>query len=163
MSLGVDYYQILGSSNNNPGVSIGWDKYGRVSSGVKASYAWTPALSVGAGITPNWTWNKVDTDAYFISNAGLQPSFICRKTGRSCRPEGESNFLGTEFNLALTYRFAPGLAFDLAGGYMMADSALSHRYIGADYGNVLTNNSPNRKDIGVSDLAIVTTRVRFNF
>ena len=74
--------------------------YGRVSTGIKASYAWTPSLTVGAGITPNWTWNKVDTDAYAVAGGGLQPAFVCRKTGQNCRPEGESNFLGTEFNLA---------------------------------------------------------------
>ncbi|HWM98707.1 MAG TPA: hypothetical protein VNO54_16830 [Streptosporangiaceae bacterium] len=164
MSLGVDYYQILGvsvaSGGANPGTAIGWDKYGRVSAGVKASYAITPALTVGAGVTPNWTWNKVDTDAYIVTGGGLQPSFICRKTLRTCRPEGDSNFLGTEFNAALTYRFAPGLTFDWAIGYMMTDLALQHRYVvGADY-NV---QAPVRKDIGVNDIILTTARVRFSF
>src|SRR5215467_14595770 len=43
MSLGVDYYQILNGGGAeaglNPGVAIGYDKYGRISTGVKASYA----------------------------------------------------------------------------------------------------------------------------
>src|SRR6266542_3167198 len=164
MSLGVDYYQIIGAASGagNPGTQIGWDKYGRVSTGIKASYAWTPALTVGAGITPNWTWNKVDTDAFLVSNGGLQPNFTCRKTGQTCRPEGESNYLGTEFNLALTYRFAPGLVFDFAAGYMMADSALAHRYVGAQYaGPGGGAGSPVIKDIGVNDIVLVTSRVRF--
>jgi hypothetical protein len=162
MSLGVDYYQIIGSqTNTNPGVAIGWDKYGRVSTGVKASYAWTPSLTVGAGITPNWTWNKVDTDAFAVTGGGLQPSFVCRKTGQSCRPQGESNFLGTEFNLALTYRFAPGLVFDWAAGYLMADSAFSHRFVGSDYN--AGAGAPVGKDIGVQPVAITTARVRFSF
>jgi hypothetical protein len=162
MSLGVDYYQIIGSqTNTNPGVAIGWDKYGRVSTGIKASYAWTPSLTVGAGITPNWTWNKVDTDAFAVTGGGLQPSFVCRKTGQSCRPEGESNFLGTEFNLALTYRFAPGLVFDWAAGYLMADSAFSHRFVGSDYN--AGAGTPTNKDIGVQPVAITTARVRFSF
>jgi hypothetical protein len=161
MSLGVDYYQIIGSqTNTNPGVAIGWDKYGRVTPGLKASYAWTPALTVGAGITPQWTWNKVDTDAFMVTGGGLQPSFVCRKTGQSCRPQGESNYLGTEFNLALTYRFAPGLVFDLAAGYMKAGNALAHRFQAAEYSAAAP---PSRKDIGVSDIAIVTSRVRFSF
>jgi hypothetical protein len=161
MSLGVDYYQIIGSqTNTNPGVAIGWDKYGRVTPGLKASYAWTPALTVGAGITPQWTWNKVDTDAFMVTGGGLQPSFVCRKTGQSCRPQGESNYLGTEFNLALTYRFAPGLVFDLAAGYMKAGNALAHRFQSAEYSAAAP---PSRKDIGVSDIAIVTSRVRFSF
>jgi hypothetical protein len=160
MSLGVDYYQIIGASQNNPGVTIGWDKYGRVAAGAKASYAWTPALTVGFGVQPNWTWYKVDTDAYLVSGGGLQPSFVCRKTGQNCRPEGESNYLGTEIDATLTYRFAPGLVFDFAAGYMFAGSALSHRYVGADYSAAAP---PARKDIGVSDIAIVTSRVRFSF
>ena len=163
MSLGVDYYQIIGAASGagNPGTEIGWDKYGRISTGVKASYAWTPALTVGAGITPNWTWNKVDTDAFLVSNGGLQPNFTCRKTGQNCRPEGESNYLGTEFNVALTYRFAPGLVFDFAAGYMMADSALGHRYVGSQYN--AGAGAPVIKDIGVNDIVLVTSRVRFSF
>jgi hypothetical protein len=160
MGLGVDYYQIIGANSNNPGVSIGWDKYGRVSPAVKASYAWTPALTVGVGVMPNWTWNKVDTDAFLVSGGGLQPSFVCRKTGQSCRPQGDSNYLGTEFDVALTYRFAPGLVFDFAAGYMKAGNALAHRFQSADYSAAAP---PTRKDIGVNDIAIVTSRVRFSF
>ena len=163
ISLGVDYYQIMGAASaaGNPGTEIGWDKYGRIVTGIKASYAWTPSLTVGAGITPSWTSNKVDTDAFLVSNGGLQPSFVCRKTGQSCRPQGESQFLGTEFNLALTYRFAPGLVFDWAFGYMMTDSALSHRFVGSDYN--AGAGAPVRKDIGVEPIAISTARVRFSF
>jgi hypothetical protein len=162
MALGIDYYQILGSgTGSNPGVTIGWDKYGRISPGVKASYAITPALTVGAGVMPNWTWNKVDTDAFVVAGGGLQPSFVCRKTLATCQPKGESQFLGTELSLALTYRFAPGLVFDWAFGYMFTDSAMSHRYVGSDYN--AGAGLPVRKDIGVSDIAISTARVRFSF
>jgi hypothetical protein len=163
MSLGVDYYQIINGgaaeAGLNPGVAIGYDKYGRVSSGLKASYAWTPSLTVGAGVTPNWTWNKVDTDGFIVSNGGINPSFICRKTLQSCRPQGDSNYLGTEFNLALTYRFAPGLVFDWAAGYLMAGNALAHRFPSGSYATF----APERKDIGVSDVILTTARVRFSF
>jgi hypothetical protein len=165
MSLGIDYYQIINggtaAAGLNPGVAIGYDKYGRVVTGVKASYAITPALTVGAGITPNWTWNKVDTDSFFVANAGLQPNFVCRKTGQSCQPQGESNYLGTELNAALTYRFAPGLAFDWAIGYLKAGNGLSHRYFAGPYD--AGAGVPVRKDIGVEDIAIMTARVRFSF
>ena len=163
ISLGVDYYQIMGGVNNagDPGTQIGWDKYGRIVTGIKASYAWTPALTVGAGITPSWSVHKVDTDAYVVANGGLQPNFTCRKTGQTCQPQGDAQFFGTEFNLALTYRFAPGLVFDWAAGYMMSDNALAHRYIGADYG--APGGSPVRRDIGVNPIAITTARVRFSF
>jgi hypothetical protein len=161
MSLGLDYFQIINTAGNNPGVTIGWDKYGRISSGLKASYAITPALTVGAGVTPNWTWNKVDTDAFLVASSGLQPNFVCRKTGQNCRPEGESNFLGTEWNVALTYRFAPGLQFNWAFGYMQSDSAMSHRYFAGAYN--AGSGAPVVKDIGVSDIAITAVRVRLDF
>src|SRR5215813_6405269 len=163
ISLGVDYYQIMGGVNNagDPGTQIGWDKYGRIVTGLKASYAWTPSLTVSAGITPSWSVHKVDTDAYVVANGGLQPNFTCRKTGNSCQPEGDAQFFGTEFNLALTYRFAPGLVFDWAAGYMMSDNALAHRYIGADYG--APGGTPVRRDIGVNPIAITAARVRFSF
>jgi hypothetical protein len=103
----------------------------------------------------------VDTDAYIVTSGGLQPAFVCRKTGQNCRPEGESQFFGTEFNLALTYRFAPGLTFDWAAGYMMTDSALAHRYVGSDYN--AGAGAPVRRDIGVEPIAITTARVRFSF
>ena len=162
MGLGVDYYQIIGNqAGSSPGTAIGWDKYGRVAAGAKASYAITPALSVQGVVTPNWTWNKVDQDAFVVTGGGLQPSFVCRKTGQTCRPKGENNYLGTEFDLQLTYRFAPGLVFDWAFGYMMSDNAMGHRYIASDYN--AGAGAPVRKDIGVQPIAISTARVRFSF
>jgi len=163
ISLGVDYYQILYSSLFSPGSAIGYDKYGRITSGLKASYAVTPALTVGVGVTPSWTWSKVDTDAFFPAGpfAGLQPNFVCRKTGQTCRPQGESNFLGTEWNVALTYSLAPGLVFDWAFGYLQADSALAHRAVQSQYN--AGAGTPVHKDIGVQPVAITTARVRFSF
>jgi len=159
VSLGVDYYQNMFL---NPGQNIGWDKYGRVSSAVKASYAWTPALTVGAGVMPIWTWSKVDTDAVRAGpTAGLQPNFVCRKTLQSCRPEGESNFIGTEWDVTLTYSMAPGLVFDWAFGYLQSDSALAHRYVTSQYNSGA--GLPVRRDIGVNPIAIATGRVRFSF
>jgi hypothetical protein len=159
ISLGVDYYQFLPSTL---ATGVGYDKYGRITSGIKASYAWTPALTVGVGVTPTWTWNKVDTDSVPLGpNAGFQPNFVCRKTGQTCRPQGESNFIGTEWNVALTYSLAPGLVFDWAFGYLQADSALAHRYISSQYN--AGAGAPVRKDIGVEPVAITTARVRFSF
>ena len=103
----------------------------------------------------------MDTDAFLVSGGGLQPSFVCRKTGQSCQPKGESNYLGTEFDISLTYRFAPGLVFEWAAGYMKAGNALAHRYIASDYN--AGAGLPVKKDIGVNDIAISTARVRFSF
>jgi hypothetical protein len=161
MSLGLDYGQIITTNGSSPGVMIGWDKYGRISPGVKASYAITPALTVGAQVMPNWTWNKVDTDAFNVAGGGLQPSFVCRKTLQSCQPKGESNYLGTEFDLSLTYRFAPGLVFEWAFGYMQVGPAMSHRFVASDYN--AGAGIPVQKDIGTQPIAISTARVRFSF
>ena len=162
MCLGVDYYQILGTqSGSNPGTAIGFDKYGRITASLKASYAWTPNLNVYALVMPNWTWTSVDTDSFAVTGGGLQPNFVCRKTLNNCRPEGDSNYLGTEFDAGLTWRFAPGLALDWAIGYMMADSALSHRYVSSSYN--AGSGMPVRKDIGVEPIAISAARVRFSF
>src|SRR3989449_1859728 len=176
MSLGVDYYQ--GSINPNQaglseGVAIGYDKYGRIVTGLKAAYAMTPALTVGTGITATWTDKSVDTDGFLVTNGGIQPNWFCRQpvgatvtTTPNCRPEGDSRYLGTEVNLALTYRFAPGLALDLAGGYLFTGPAFGHRYAGGNYGSGRATNlgtAPQPMDPGVKDVIIGTARVRDQF
>jgi hypothetical protein len=163
-SLGIDYYQILyggaAQAGLNPGVAIGYDKYGRMQGGLKAAYAWTPALSTGLGVTSIWTDKSVDTDGFLVANGGIQPNWTCRTTGNSCRPEGDSDYLGTELNASLTWRFAPGLAFDWAIGYLFAGNGLGHRFVGAQYGAAAP---PTPKDIGVSDVITSTARVRYTF
>ena len=58
---------------------------------------------------------------------------MCRKTLQTSRPEGESNYIGTEWTLGLTYNLAPGVVFDWAFGYLQADSAMAHRFIASQY------------------------------
>jgi hypothetical protein len=163
-SLGVDYFNILYANaatlGLNPGVAIGYDKYGRIQLGAKASYAVTPAFTVGTALTANWTDKAVDTDSVLGANSGLLPSQVDRRTGVTKRPEGDSDYLGTEFNLSATYRFAPGLSLDIAGGYLFAGNALGHRLQGAAYSAAAP---PVVKDIGVSDVVIGTARVRYSF
>jgi hypothetical protein len=36
---------------------------------------------------------------------------------------GDENYLGTEIDAGFTYRFAPNVAFDLLGGYLIAGDA----------------------------------------
>lgn len=138
--------------------------------GLKASYALTPELSVGAGWTTLWTDKAVDTDsALFGQNTGAIVSFVDRKTGKSARPEGESKLLGTELNAGLTWRFAPGLDFDFAAGYLFSGAALGHRHVnGSPYCEAGKVNSascqpPDQKDRRVNDVIITTARVRFTF
>jgi hypothetical protein len=163
MSLGIDYYQIINGgaagAGLNPGVAIGYDKYGRLSVGAKASYAITPALTVGAGASAHWTDKSVDTDGVFVANGGILPSFVDRRTGVSSRPEGDQDYLGTEINASLTYRFAPGLTLDWAAGYLFTGGAFGHRLPAVGYGTI----APTPKDIGVNDVILTTARVRYQF
>jgi hypothetical protein len=142
-SLGIDYFNILYAqvTGLNPGVAIGYDRYGRYGGGVKAAYAFTPALTLGVGVTSFWTARKVDTDSTLTAAAGLTPG-----AGAS----GDERWLGAEANLGVTYRFAPGVTFDLAGGYLFAGDALGY-----------TSARASTKD--PEDVALATARVRFSF
>jgi hypothetical protein len=165
-SLGIDYFNILYANvaGLNPGVAIGYDKYGRMGFGAKAAYAFTPAFTLGAGVTSFWTHHKVDTDSILVPSAGLLPTFGANGTG-SARPSGDSNYLGTEINIGLTYRFAPGLAFDLAGGYLFSGDALGHALTtGCCNGGATRGGISGRggKD-GVDDISVATARVRYSF
>jgi hypothetical protein len=162
-SLGIDYFNILQPNVGglNPGVAIGYDKYGRMGGGAKVAYAFTPSFTVGFGSTAFWTAEKTDTDTALIPSAGLLPSFA------GGRPDGDARFLGWEQNVSMTYRFAPGLAFDVAGGYLIArpfgaDSALSHAVtVGCCNGAIGQTGRGSAK--GVDDVIIGTARVRYSF
>ena len=140
-SLGIDYFNILYSpiGGLNPGVAIGYDRYGRMGGGLKAAYAFTPALTLGAAVTAFWTAQKVDTDSTLSAAGGLAPT-----------SGGDDRYLGTEANVSMTYRFAPGVTFDLAGGYLFAGDALG-------YASARSSTSDPE------NVAIGTARVRFAF
>jgi len=163
--LGVDYYQGLSNGVTFIGNAIGYDKYGRIELGARGTYALTPALSFFAAGAILWTDKKVDTDGT-VGAGGLLPAFVDPKTGRSARPEGDSNYLGTEIDAGMTWRFAPGLAFDVAAGYLFAGAAYGHRYVAVPYcsNGVTTGCAPQGpKDQKVNDVFISTARVRFTF
>jgi hypothetical protein len=170
-SLGIDYFHILynNATGLNPGVAIGYDKYGRMGVGAKASYAITPAFTVGAGVMANWTQYKVDTDSVLSPNGGLFPLF---SNGQAAK--GDSQYLGTEINASMTYRFAPGIAWDVAAGYLFAGDALGHALTvqccgstsgsGAAGGPVTNSGTFGRgSKNGVDDVYTATSRVRFSF
>ena len=170
-SLGVDYYQILNGgaaqAGLNPGVAIGYDKYGRHMFGLRANYAWTPALNTYFLVTPQWTDRSVDSDGIAVANGGIQPNFICRKTSISCRPDGDSNYIGTELDAGLTWKFADGLTLDWAVGWLLAGGALAHRHPGVTYCDTGVSNAScqpqNGKDQKANDVIITTARVRYVF
>jgi hypothetical protein len=140
---GVDYFNQVRAQAAalNPDVTIGYDKYGMGKIGTRVTYALTPAFSFYGKANANWTAESVDTHG-LASTAGLTP---CRPgtpgvgVGAgpaaglgtfaggtiACNPRtGRRNYLGTEIDVGLTYKFAPGMTLDLVGGYMFTGSAL---------------------------------------
>ncbi len=122
MALGVDYFN--GVSMGGLGYNIGYDRYGRAQLGVRATYTFAPPFSVYGVVSPTWTAEKVDTD----TNSGLVPGAVGLTVGRTTVSNnswvsGDSNYLGTEANLGLTWRFSPNAAFDLVGAWLFAGDA----------------------------------------
>lgn len=153
-SLGLDYFSAMFEAAGPaayPGVSIGWDKYGRHQIGFKASYFLTPALSASAGVSAHLTHRAIDTDSITqntgggIAGGGLLPAYA---TGKQA---GDTNYLGTEFHGIITWRFAPGLSWDNGMGYMIAGE-------GMDAFTGRTGSGRSAKDVFIG-----TSRVRFTF
>jgi hypothetical protein len=127
---GIDYNMTLQSGG--PGVAGGtgtfrlgqnpsYDKYGRITLAFAADYSLTPALVFHFVGNIQWTAEKVDTDAA-LGAAGLTPASV----PAGSRASGDDNFLGHEWNLGFTYRFAPNVAFDMIGAYLFAGDARGH-------------------------------------
>lgn len=147
MALGIDYFNILyaGAAGLNPGVAIGYDKYGLLRLGARASYALTPAFTVRGAINVNWTAEKVDTDGTIAAATGVTPV-----------GGGDDRYLGTEVNLGFTYRFAPGVAFDMVGSYMFTGDALGATTATGTNGTARPARNPD-------DIKAITARVRYTF
>src|SRR5262249_43936287 len=123
--LGVDYLTALNEAGLTiayPGVSIGYDKYGRQMGSIKATYAITPSLSIMGGAAGHWTAYAMPVDGIPTGGgaAGLIPIFNCN--GGKC-PNGDSHYVGTEIFGNVTWRFGPGVSWDNAAGYMFMGKA----------------------------------------
>jgi hypothetical protein len=148
-SLGLDYLNAMNEAGARvayTGVSVGWDKYGRAQVGFKGTYAVTPALSAMAGVNWHWTAEAVDKNSVPIAGAGLVTNY---NPGVN---ENRSNFVGTELMAVLSWKFAPGLAWDNGFGYMFAGPALS---------TLLTDPTIDARN--AKDVYMLTSRVRFTF
>jgi hypothetical protein len=127
LALGIDYFNGGGPTNLGMDTNIGYDRYGRGTFALRATYSITPAWSVYGVVAPNWTAEKVDTDtgcpALTVGNsqAGCTSRVAINSNSFA---KGDSNYLGTEVNGGFTWRFAPNAAFDLAGYYLFAGSAM---------------------------------------
>ncbi|HSF06893.1 MAG TPA: hypothetical protein VLG10_13990 [Methylomirabilota bacterium] len=110
---GVDYNLVHFGAGGAAGVRLGqspsYDKYGRITLAAAVDYAVTPAFVLHLVGNAQWTAEKVDTGRPALSGAPTS--------------SGDENYLGTEIDVGLTYRFAPNVAFDLIGGYLIAGDA----------------------------------------
>ena len=145
-SLGVDYLNAWNEAGTRvpyPGVSIGYDKYGRMQLGAKATYAITPALSVSALADGIWTAEKVDRRSLPVAGLGIVPNFTGSRS--------ESRYLGTELNALISWRFADGLSWDNQFGYLIPGKALD------------VQTDPTLGPRNTSAPYMLTSRVRFTF
>jgi hypothetical protein len=164
--LGIDYFQHVNSTaaGLNMTSSIGYDKYGLMRLAARASYAVTPAFSLRGTIMGNWTAEKVDTSEILTIATGratcevgdaVVVGGVAQCGSQISDGRGDSRYLGTEIDLGLTWRFAPGIAFDLVGGYMWTGSAFSSALAGVA--------QPLRSNRNPQDIQTIATRVRFTF
>jgi len=147
-SLGLDYLQAMNEGAARvaySGNQIGWDKYGRIQLGAKATYALTPALRVMAGVNGHWTATKVDRNGTAVAGAGILPAFA------GPTPRDNSRYVGTEFMSQVSWNFAPGLAWDNAAGYMIMGRAL----------DAITDPAAGPRN--AQDVFMYTSRVRLSF
>jgi len=141
LALGIDYFN---GAIRGLGQNIGLDRYGRQQFGLKATYSITPQLDVYGLVTPAWTARSVDTDGTFSAAV------------MNCRPsdcKGDSAYIGTEANIGTTWRFAPGLTFNLVGAYLFAGGALDTTEV--------INGVPTKRD--AEDVYTVAAALRLSF
>jgi hypothetical protein len=148
-ALGIDYLNAWNEAAGRiayPGNQIGWDKYGRLQFGAKATYAITPDLSVMGGANVHWSAEKIDRNGSVVTaGQGITPQFI------GATPRDNKRYIGTELMALLTWRFAPGLAWDNQFGYMFMGPALDG----------VTDPAVGGRN--THDPFMLTSRVRFTF
>ncbi len=171
LALGIDYFNGGGGSNQGMDTNIGYDRYGRMGFGVRATYNITPAFAVYGTINPTWAAQKVDTDtgcgAPTVAQAALGCATRLTVSDRSW-VEGDSRYIGTETDLGFTWRFAPNVALDLLGAYLFAGDALKTAECTTAGAGVLTTGNPcgtggtvTKRD--QNDAYYATARVRLSF
>jgi hypothetical protein len=138
----------FGTGLNNGGMTtnVGYDRYGRAGFGIRATYSLTPALAFYGTISPTWTAESVDTDT---GVAGATRTIV----NDHSFVKGDSNYIGTEFNVGMGWKFAPNASLDMIGAWLNAGSALDTAE--------LRNGVLEKRD--AKDAYAFTTRVRLSF
>jgi hypothetical protein len=139
-----DFAASGGGSTTGMSTNVGYDRYGRGSLGLRATYSFTPALSVYGTLVSSWSAEKVDTDTGCptpLTPAQGQAGCPARLTvsDRSW-VEGDSSYLGTDLTIGGTWRFAPNVSLGLSGSYFFAGDALATSEV---LNGVLTKRDPN--------------------
>ena len=148
-ALGLDYSNTWNSAAADripySGNQIGWDKYGRVQFGVKATYAVTPDLSFMGGANYHRTAEKVDRNGVAVAASGIQPVF------NGSTPRDSSSYVGTELFGVINWQLSPGLVWANSAGYMFMGDAL----------DAVTD--PTAGGRNVNNPWILTSRIRLTF
>jgi hypothetical protein len=122
-ALGIDYFN-GGAAQGQMATNVGYDRYGRIGGGFRATYSLTPELAFYGVVSAFWTDKEVDTDTA-ISAAG-------NRTAPAAGGRGDESFLGVEPNIGMTWRFAPNTVFDLVGAYLFAGDAWEAQRVAGD-------------------------------
>ena len=140
-------------SVNGLGATIGYFQYGRLQTGYRATYGWTPALDTYLSVSPTWTARSVDTDTPAASRAKA-----CLGNNVNCGYQGDSSYIGTEANLGLVWKFAPNTRFDLVGAWLFAGGALDGAELAP--GTPAGTTSVTRDS---SDAWLISSKLTFNY
>jgi hypothetical protein len=103
--------------------SPSYDKYGRIFFGLAADYSLTPQLTFHLLTNVSWTDTAVDTKGTSANATGITPSGVKGAVPGNPFTVGKERYLGNEWVAGLTYRFAPNVAFDLAGAVLITGDA----------------------------------------
>jgi hypothetical protein len=159
-SSGIDYSNRIraNAGSLNPGVAIGYDKYGIIVVGGRASYALTPSFTLRAMANARWTAEEVDTASTVSAGAGLTPRCSAATVDNgTCTDRGTARYYGTELNLGFQWRFVSNVALDVVGSYFFAGSVLSSPGIANTQSGVVQSGRDPQ------DAQVITARVRYSF
>jgi hypothetical protein len=161
---GVDYFNQGFATTGN---YVGYDRYGRGGVAGRVTYFVTPTLSLYGVVHALFTAQSVDTDTTSqigVTGGGGLP--VRTTVSEKSWVSGDSNYLGTELNLGLTWNFSANTAFDLVGGYLFAGNALNASecrtfVTGATPNPACSNGTVVKMD--AKDAYTLAARVRFAF
>jgi hypothetical protein len=157
---GVDYFNQGWATTGN---YIGYDRYGRGSIAFRATYNITPALSLYGVVHTFLTAQAVDTDTGSqLAATGTVGTPARTTVSPKSWASGDSNYIGTEGNLGMTWRFSANTAFDLVGAYLFAGDAMDASECPGQAAGTTCSAAAARKK-AAQDAYTLAARVRLAF